>query len=159
MSMQADADIIRQSVLGQDLSEQDAQLLATITQHRSLQPQECLYQEGEQDNNLYVIIRGKIAVGKEEGERWTDIATLKEGALAGEMSFVDGNPHTLTLKAINACEVLVLNREDFEKLVEQSPMTCYHVMRAIIRNGHKLQKEMNHCFLEMSRFIQNQYTM
>lgn len=75
------------------------------------------------------------------------------------MSFVDGNPHTLTLKAIAPTEVLVLNRDDFEKLVEQSPMTCYHIMRAIVRNGHRLQKEMNARFLEMSRFIQNQYTM
>lgn len=159
MGMQADAEIIRQSILGQDLSEQDAQLLATITKHRKLQPDEYLYREGEQDNNLYVIVEGKIAVGKEEGERWTDIATLKAGAVAGEMSFVDGNPHTLTLKALKPSEVLVLNRHDFEKLVEQSPMTCYHIMRAIVRNGHKLQKEMNNRFLEMSRFIQNQYTM
>ena len=159
MSMQADAQIIQASVLGQDLTEQDAQLLATITHHRKLQAGDILYEEGQQDNNLYVIVSGKVAVGKDEGGRWVDIATLKEGALAGEMSFVDGNPHTLTLKAITPTEVLVLNRDDFEKLVEQSPMTCYHIMRAIVRNGHRLQKEMNARFLEMSRFIQNQYTM
>ncbi len=159
MSMQADAQIIQASVLGQDLTEQDAQLLATITHHRKLQAGDILYEEGQQDNNLYVIVSGKVAVGKDEGGRWVDIATLKEGAVAGEMSFVDGNPHTLTLKAIAPTEVLVLNRDDFEKLVEQSPMTCYHIMRAIVRNGHRLQKEMNARFLEMSRFIQNQYTM
>jgi len=159
MSMQADAQIIQQSILGQDLTEQDAQLLATITHHRKLNTGETLYEEGQQDNNLYVIVSGKVAVGKDEGGRWVDIATLKEGAVAGEMSFVDGNPHTLTLKAVTPTEVLVLNRDDFEKLVEQSPMTCYHIMRAIVRNGHRLQKEMNARFLEMSRFIQNQYTM
>ena len=159
MGVLADAEIISQSVLGQDLSEQDAHLLASITHHRTLEAGDILYAEGEQDNNLYVIVRGKVAVGKDEGGRWMDIATLKEGAVAGEMSFVDGNPHTLTLKAIKPTEVLIINRDDFEKLVEQSPMTCYHIMRAIVRNGHRLQKEMNSRFLEMSRFIQNQYTM
>ena len=159
MSLQAHAQIIQQSVLGQDLTEQDAQLLATITRHQKLEAGEFLYQEGQQDNNLYVIVSGKVAVGKEANGRWIDIASLSEGAVAGEMSFVDGNPHTLTLKAIKPTEVLILNREDFEKLVEQSPMTCYHIMRAIIRNGHRLQKEMNMRFLEMSRFIQNQYTL
>ena len=159
MGVLADAEIIKQSVLGQDLSEQDAHLLASITRHRTLEAGDILYAEGEQDNNLYVIVRGKVAVGKDEGGRWMDIATLKEGAVAGEMSFVDGNPHTLTLKAIKPTEVLIINRDDFEKLVDQSPMTCYHIMRAIVRNGHRLQKEMNSRFLEMSRFIQNQYTM
>ncbi|SIN87176.1 Cyclic nucleotide-binding domain-containing protein [Sulfurivirga caldicuralii] len=159
MSQQADAEIIKQSVLGQDLSDQDAQLLATITRHQTLNAGDVLYQEGDQDNTLYVIVSGKVAVGKDEGGRWVDIATLKEGAIAGEMAFVDGSPHTLTLKALKSTEVITIKREDFESLVENAPVTCYHIMRAIIRNGHRLQKEMNARFLEMSRFIQNQYTM
>lgn len=157
MGMQADAELIRNSVLGQDLSEQEAQLLASITRHRKLATDELLYEADTQDNNLYVIASGKISVGHQKGDRWEEIATLKEGAMVGEMSFVDGNPHTLSARAIKPTEVLVINRDDFEELVERSPMTCYHIMRAIIRNGHRLQKEMNARFIEMSRFIQNQY--
>lgn len=159
MSQNADAEVIKQSILGQDLTDQDAQLLATITRHRQLDAGDVLYREGDQDNTLYVIVSGKVAVGKEEGGRWVDIATLKDGSLAGEMAFVDGSPHTLTLKALKPTDVITITREDFESLVDNAPVTCYHIMRAIIRNGHRLQKEMNARFLEMSRFIQNQYTM
>ncbi|MDY0136445.1 MAG: cyclic nucleotide-binding domain-containing protein [Thiomicrospira sp.] len=155
---QQDIQIIRESVLGSDLSESECAALAAITSHRSLTKNEVLFEEGSRDDQLYVLINGKIDVIKSAGTKEeTTMATLKPGALAGELSFIDGEAHSMTLRSRNDSEVIILHRAEFEKLIESQPLVVYHVMRAILRASHKLQRELNARFMEMNRFVTNQY--
>ena len=149
---------IAQSVLGADLNETECQAISDITSHRTLKKDEILFREGASDDQLYVLVSGKIDVIKNYGQKsQTDIATLKPGALAGELSFIDGDPHSMTLKSRGDSEVIILHRADFEKLIETQPTAVYHVMRAILRASHKLQRELNTRFMEMNRLVTNQY--
>lgn len=153
-----DLQIIRDSVLGADLSDSECQALAEICQHRRLVKDEVLFAEGIADEQLYVLVSGKIDVIKAAGTKEeTIMATLKPGSLAGELSFIDGEKHSMTLKSRNDSEVIVLHRAQFEKLISSQPMVVYHVMRAILRVSHKLQRELNTRFMEMNRFVTNQY--
>lgn len=155
---QNDLQIIAQSVLGADLTEQECQALAQITTQRNLIKDEVLFSEGSLDDQLYVLVSGKIDVIKSAGTKEeTIMATLKPGALAGELSFIDGEAHSMTLKSRNDSHVIVLHRGDFEKLIDSQPLAVYHVMRAILRSSHKLQRELNARFMEMNRFVTNQY--
>lgn len=155
---QHDLQIISQSVLGADLNEAECQALVGIASHRKLTKDEILFEEGSQDDQLYVLINGKIDVIKSAGTKEeTTMATLKPGALAGELSFIDGEPHSMTLRSRNDSEVIILHRADFEQLIQTNPMVVYHVMRAILRTSHKLQRELNARFMEMNRFVTNQY--
>lgn len=155
---QQDIQIIAQSVLGADLNEIECQALSAIASHRKLAKDEILFSEGESDDQLYVVVSGKIDVIKNLGSKdETVMAALKVGSLAGELSFIDGEPHSMTLKSRNDSEVIILHRADFEKLIDTQPMAVYHVMRAILRASHKLQRELNTRFMEMNRFVTNQY--
>lgn len=151
-------ELISQSVLGVDLTEEECQTLADICSHRKLVADEVLFNVGESDEQLYVIAEGKIEVIKNFGSKdETIMATLKPGSLAGELSFIDGEPHSMTLKSRKESHVIVLKRQDFEGLINTNPMIVYHVMRAILRASHKLQRELNSRFMEMNRFVTNQY--
>lgn len=155
---QNDLQIIAQSVLGADLTEQECQALAQIATQRNLIKDEVLFREGSLDDQLYVLVSGKIDVIKSAGTKEeTIMATLKPGALAGELSFIDGEAHSMTLKSRNDSQVIILHRSDFEKLIDTHPLAVYQVMRAILRSSHKLQRELNGRFMEMNRFITNQY--
>ena len=55
-------------------------------------------------------------------------------------------------------EVLFLNRTEFESFVQQQPMLTYHVMRAIIRYVHSIQRKQSEQLLDMHRMVQNEYT-
>ena|SRR5690554_1579161 len=151
-------ELISQSVLGTDLSTEECKVLAEICSHRKLVADEVLFNAGESDEQLYVITEGKIEVIKNFGSKdETIMATLKPGSLAGELSFIDGEPHSMTLKSRKESNVIVLKRQDFESLIETHPTIVYHVMRAILRASHKLQRELNSRFMEMNRFVTNQY--
>lgn len=156
----SDQDIktITQSVLGADLNEVECLAVLGISSHRSLKKDEILFREGASDDQLYVLVSGKIDVIKHYGQKdETVMATLKPGALAGELSFIDGEPHSMTLKSRADSEAIILHRADFEKLIETQPTAVYHVMRAILRSSHKLQRELDTRFMEMNRFVTNQY--
>jgi CRP-like cAMP-binding protein len=153
-----DIQIIAQSVLGADLTPDECEALSNITTHRALTKDEILFEQGVADDQLYVVVAGKIDVIKNFGQKdEVTMAALKPGALAGELSFIDGEKHSMTLKSRNESEVIILHRADFEKLIETKPMAVYHVMRAILRESHKLQRELNARFMEMNRFVTNQY--
>ncbi|WP_029934523.1 cyclic nucleotide-binding domain-containing protein [Thiomicrospira pelophila] len=149
---------LSQSVLGADLSESECKALLDISKKRNLQKEDILFKEGDSDEQLYVVVSGKIDVIKNLGAKdETIMATLTAGSLAGELSFIDGEPHSMTLRSRKDSEVIILNRSDFEGLITTQPHAVYNVMRAIVRASHKLQRDLNTRFMEMNRFVTNQY--
>lgn len=154
-----DANLISQSILGQDLTVEECELLSQAVTHRSLEKGEILFDEDSVDDTLYILISGKLEVLKMIGPNNSiSIDILQEGSMTGELSFIDGNAHTMRLIAKKDSKVLMLHKHAFESLVEQHPLVTYHVMRSILRFSHILQRKMNAKYLEMHRMVQNQYT-
>ena len=149
---------LSQSVLGADLSDTECQALLDISKKRSLKKDDLLFKEGEADDQLYLVVSGKIDVIKNLGAKdETIMVALTAGSLAGELSFIDGEPHSMTLRSRKDSEVIILKRAEFESLIKTHPHAVYHVMRAIVRASHKLQRDLNARFMEMNRFVTNQY--
>lgn len=149
---------LSQSALGAELSETECKALLAISQKRPLIKEEILFKEGDSDDQLYVVVAGKIDVIKNLGSKdETIMAALTAGSLAGELSFIDGEPHSMTLRSRKESEVIILNRAEFEGLIDSHPRVVYHVMRAIVRASHKLQRDLNSRFMEMNRLVTNQY--
>jgi CRP-like cAMP-binding protein len=158
MAEHADTQRIADSLLGTDLTREDCERLATIVKQKTLQPEEVLFEPDTIDGNLYIVIEGKLDILKVVGPHKTlHINTIKQGTLVGELSFIDGIAHTMRLQARKEATVLMLQRDEFEKLGEQNPQVVMHVMRSILRFSHQLQRKMLQENLEMHRIIQNEY--
>lgn len=150
---------IATSILGQDLTREECDKLSIAVTKRSLQKDEILFHEDSKDETLYLLMTGKLEVLKTSGNNQIiSIDTLKPGSMTGELSFLDGESHTMRLVAKKPTEVLMLHKQTFEKIVEKEPMLTYHVMRSILRYSHKIQRKINSKYLEMHRMVQNQYT-
>lgn len=150
---------ILNSTLGKDLTEDDCAVLASIITFKQLSNEAVLFASGEATHTLYVILNGKIDVTKDTSPtEWLHIHTLQPGDLAGEMGFIDGEPHSMTLRAHGETELFCIQRTDLEKLLLTHPHVVYHVMRAITRATHKSLRRMNEQFIELNRFINNEYT-
>ncbi len=153
------AQLIANTVLGQDLTSEECELLVKIITQKSLTKDEILFKEGTTDETLYILISGKLEVLKMIGsENSISIDTLKPGSMTGELSFVDNEAHTMRLVSKTESQVLMLQKSAFEGLVEQHPLLTYHVMRSILRYSHQIQRKINNKYLEMHRLVQNQYT-
>jgi CRP/FNR family cyclic AMP-dependent transcriptional regulator len=157
-TMNSAAKEILQSSLGLELSEEEADLLSGLMNHREFTDGKYLITEGTADQSLHVLLVGKFEVVKKGGAgELTSIAVLREGDLAGELSFIDGAEHTVGLRALCDCRVLSLKRDDFEAIIDQNPQLVYKVMRAVARSAHQIVHQMNHQFIELSNYIFKQH--
>ena len=145
---------IRNSCLSHGLSDDECAVLAQITTERQLVDDEALIKEGDVDDCLYVVVRGKIGVTKgTSGGDETMLHILTQDEFAGQMGFIDGKEHTATLKALGSAEVLALNRSDLEGRLQSNPNLVYQVMRAVVRSGHDILRNMNNQYVEMCNYI------
>ncbi len=149
---------ILSSSIGGELSEAEATTLAGLMSARTLEDGQFLIKEGTSDNTLHVLLDGRLEVIKHVGaDGEMSLAILKSGDMAGELSFVDGEEHTVGLRSLSKALVLSLSRADFEKIIDDQPSLVYKVMRAIIRSTHKIVHRMNYEFVELNNYVFKQH--
>jgi CRP-like cAMP-binding protein len=152
------AKLVLLSTLGAELSQDEADALSGIMSTRELADGEFLISEGTTDDSLHVLLDGKVEVVKDAGAgEPASLAILRDGDLAGELSFIDGATHTVGLRALCSTRVLSLQRADFEELVDKNPQLVYKVMRAIARSAHRIVHRMNYEFIELNNYIFKQH--
>jgi CRP/FNR family cyclic AMP-dependent transcriptional regulator len=150
--------LLLQSSLGAELSEDQAATLGELMQASRLVDGEYLISEGTADDTLHVLLEGKLEVVKNAGgDDEASLAMLRDGDLAGELSFIDGEAHTVGLRALTDSHVLSLKRGDFEGVITEHPQLAYLVMRAVTRSAHKIVHRMNHQFIELNNYIFKQH--
>jgi CRP-like cAMP-binding protein len=157
MSKTIDLSIVRGSSIASELSEEECAILARVVTLRTLKNDEILIEEDQVDNCLYVIVSGALEVCRHSGGDWISLHVLKPGDLAGELGFIDGQPHSASLRAIGPTEVFILERGQFESLLESHPKVIYAVMRTILRTVHAILRRMNLQFIELSNYITKQH--
>lgn len=156
--MNAAAKDILNSNLGKELTDEEAAILAKLMQTRQLSTGDYLIEEGTVDNSLHVMAAGNLEVVKRTAaDGLASIAIVREGHLAGELSFIDGHTHTVGLRALCDSKVLSLARKDFESIVDKNPHLVYKVMRAVARSAHRIMHQMNDEFIELSNYIFKQH--
>lgn len=152
------AKLVLLSTLGAELSQEEADALSGIMSTRELADGEFLISEGTTDDALHVLLDGKLEVVKDAGAgEPASLAILRDGDLAGELSFIDGATHTVGLRALCHTRILSLQRADFEDLVDKDPQLVYKVMRAVARSAHRIVHRMNYEFIELNNYIFKQH--
>ena len=152
------ARLIDHSPLGAELSDEEIRFLGGLMEGRVLDDGDFLFEDGTCDDSLHVILSGKVEVVKRTGDDgYSSLAVLREGDLAGELSFIDGTPHTVGLRALCETHVLSLGRAEFEGIIESHPQLVYKVMRVVARSAHRIVHRMNTEFVELSNYIFKQH--
>jgi CRP-like cAMP-binding protein len=99
---------LHQAPLFAALSADELLPLAELCAEVELVAGERLFAEGEPGDSLYVIVSGRVAV--EQGGR--RFAELGAGECVGELAALDWEPRSATVVAIEACELVRLERDD-----------------------------------------------
>jgi len=151
-------EALRGSRLGPDLDDEQLRVLAPLLTFRDLRDGEVLVAEGTSDNHLYVLLSGALAVTRNAGKpEALALFTLGPGDLVGELSFIDGTPHYAALVARGPTRVFGLERERLDSLAVSQGELVYHVMRAIVRTTHQIQRRLSMQSVELTNYIYKQH--
>src|SRR5690606_20952245 len=97
-----------------EMTPDELEKISVVAKINSHHPGEEIFIQGEKARALYVIKFGSVKIqqsGKSGDE--VNITTLGTGSHFGEMAFVDGEPRSATVAAIEPTEIVTL---DFEAL-------------------------------------------
>ena len=115
---------IFERVGGEDLAP-----VARIAELRVVAPGEPIVREGERGDALFIIVRGSATV--EHNGR--TIATLGPGDPVGEMSVLDSEPRSATVRATEETEVLRIGSEEFYEILHEQVEIAEGVIRVLCR--------------------------
>jgi CRP/FNR family cyclic AMP-dependent transcriptional regulator len=123
-------ELLQLSVLLRDFTPAEADLLGASMVRVRAQPGQLLIAEGEATDWMMLLLRGTVDVGKrkigaeidkDEPGDTTRLAVLKEGAVIGEMSMLDGEPRYASCWALSEVEAAVLTRRAVARLISAHP--------------------------------------
>ena len=142
------------SKLAVELNDEERRVLAGAMTLRDLKHGDVLIREGSADDHLYVVVSGVLGVVKGAGlEEEVTLNAIRPGNVVGELSFLDGATRYASLVALSDTRVLGLSRVDLEKLLDTKPKVVYHVMRAIVRVVHEIQRRMSMQTAELTNYL------
>lgn len=153
MGLKPDCEAVVDSSLGHELEKDECQVLTDAMNVRELKDGEVLVKEGDDDNTLFILTKGKLVVSSEVDGEESAVYTMKVGECAGTRAFVDLAPRKATLTAEGDSAVYTLTPKDFEALLEKHPRVVYKVMRGLFRLTHINLMRMNVETQELSNYI------
>ncbi|MBA3773903.1 MAG: Crp/Fnr family transcriptional regulator [Ramlibacter sp.] len=123
-------ELLQQSALLRDFTPAEADLLGASMLRIRAQPGQVLIAEGEPSDWMMLLLHGVVDVGKrkigaefdsEEPGDTTRLAVLKQGAVVGEMSMLDGEPRYASCWALSEVEAALLTRAAVGRLINANP--------------------------------------
>jgi extracellular factor (EF) 3-hydroxypalmitic acid methyl ester biosynthesis protein len=117
------ADLLREVRLLQCVKENELAVLVQMGKAVHSEAHSNIVIEGEMSWGLYVVLDGIVGVFKNSkitGEPF-DIAHLNPGSSFGEMSLIDDQPRSATVKALTDCQLVYFSKDDFNQFLLSVP--------------------------------------
>jgi HEAT repeat protein len=115
-----------------DLPPNDLKQVAVIAQEASFQDGEVLAEEGEQGDELFVIVEGQVVVTTAgAGGQVMELARRGPGEYVGEMSIINREPRMASLAASGNTYALTIDQRSFEGLLRERPDVGLAVIREL----------------------------
>lgn len=118
------AELIEQVPFFQGTERRSAEAIVLAFKPRLAAPGEVLFRAGDPADALYVIKRGAVDIISAAGETLTQ---LQSGAFFGEMALLDHAPRNATAQAADYCELFVLSRGEFDRILDGHPDFAEHI--------------------------------
>jgi len=128
----ADESVIRSAPLFSALSDEEAASLRASMTLVKVTKGHTLFKEGEEGDRLYVVLDGKLKLGKSSPDGRENLQEiLGPGEMFGELSLFDPGPRTATATAITDAKLLMLPHEKVLDLITSQPAVSLELLRRL----------------------------
>jgi CRP-like cAMP-binding protein len=104
------------------LHDDDWNKLLSHTRRAVFHAGDVVMHQGERDRSLYIIVDGRLVLEfPNDSETSRPLMVMEAGAVLGEMSFFDGLPRSVGVRALTDGDLLQLSYEEFERFADEEP--------------------------------------
>jgi CRP-like cAMP-binding protein len=133
-TMLSNLDLLRRVPLFSLLTVAQAEVISGAVIKRRFKRGEALVEQGQKSNALFILLTGSARVMTSDSRgREVILATLAQGDYLGEMSIIDNEPHSATVRAEVQTDVLMLGRAEFARCLTENASMSLVVMRGLVK--------------------------
>ncbi len=127
------ADFLRSIDMFSEL--EDALLEPIVNQSKTLDLQrgDVLFQSGDDSSDLYIVTRGRIAIGNRSFDgRESLVALMESGDLFGEMPLFSNDGRSAEARALEESAVVVIPYQPVKDLYDENPSLLWRVVEMLV---------------------------
>ena len=134
MAMLSNLDLIRRVPLFSLLTNDQAQGIADSVVKRRFRRGEIVVEHCKKSNALFILLTGRARVLTADSRgREVILAVLQPGDYVGEMSLIDNEPHSATVRAEVQTDMLILGRTEFARCLPDTTTLAYGILRGLVQ--------------------------
>lgn len=125
-------------------NEQLQQLAALVIRKRFVRDETIILEDDDSVQALFLIASGEVKVYLSGADgRETILSLLNKGDFFGEMSLIDGEPRSASVKAVTNADLLIIRREHFLKQVEKNPELAMGLLVEMSKRIRKANRQIS----------------
>jgi CRP-like cAMP-binding protein len=133
-TMVSNLELISRVPLFSMLTASQAESVADAVVKRRFKRGDPIVEQGKKSNALSIILTGRARVITADTRgREVILATLQPGDYVGEMSLIDDEPHSATVRAEIQTDALILGRLEFARCLPENSSMAYAVMKGLVQ--------------------------
>lgn len=145
---------LKKFTLFKDFSDAELKKISAIIKEISYPKGTAVYDEGSPGQGLHIIEKGRVRVTRKTKVGGKQVLTvLKANSFFGELSILDGRSHSASIEALEKTKVLVIKKEDMDRLLKQHPQVAYKIVRDITIAICEILRSMNDKFMNMVEYL------
>lgn len=127
------AQSLREIPLFATLSPEETNELLKHLERNEYRPHSVIFWMDEPGDRLYIIEKGEVDISftNKEGKD-QHLATLREGAFFGELSLLDGGPHTGTARTTTDTILLTIDQAEFYHFLDKHPQFSRTLLAVLV---------------------------
>ncbi|QCU77338.1 Crp/Fnr family transcriptional regulator [Citricoccus sp. SGAir0253] len=138
-----DLEVLRKAPLFTNLDDEVFTALTSELTEVELSRGASAFHEGDQGDQLYVIMSGKIKLGRTAPDgRENLLAILGPGEVFGEMALFNPAPRTASATAVSATRLAGLRHDNLRKVIQSTPEVSMQLLRALAQRLSKTNESL-----------------
>lgn len=134
MTLLSNLELIRRVPLFSSLTTEQANVIAEAVFKHRYKKNEVVVKQGETSNALHIFLTGGAHVVMDDGRgKEVIISILRQGDYVGEMSLIDEEPHSATIKTNMDSDILTLDRETFLSCLPDPSSFTQNMLRKLVK--------------------------
>lgn len=136
--MSITTDLLALVPLLRELASPDLERIAAVTRRQEFEAGENIVEIGDPGRSLYLVLKGHVRVLYPSLNADFELARLQGGDFFGEMALLNGKPRSATVRAVDRVEALVLDKDEFRRILIDTPQVAVELLEAMsvrIRNA------------------------
>ncbi len=135
---------LREIPLFSELTAGELRIVDNLLHERDFVKDEIVFDEGEEGQAIYFILKGKVLICRQGRPVDGAIAELSAGQFFGELALLDDAPRMAQVRAAGDCVMAVFFREDFIGLLHTHARIASKITLQLSRHiGRRLRETVN----------------